>query len=280
MEKDISTFVINLIKNVNFTFDEKISKDSLNRMNSMGEKLEIFIKDIFSDTINLSNEYKLKEYEKNFSYLGNQNNPPDIIIKESDAIEVKKIEGIKKNDIALNSSYPKNKFYKNNQMLTEACRNCEDWEEKDILYIIGYVDENKIKSLLLLYGDCFSANKEVYEKIKKIIGEGIEEMDLEISQTKELGRINKVDPLGITNLRIRGMWSLKSPLMFLNEYINFDLENKNFTFHFILREEKFNTLINKEKLLNIKDLKIRDINIKNPDNPSNLIKTKYLYYEK
>jgi len=30
--------------------------------------------------------------------------------------------------------------------------------------------------------------------------------DIEFSQTKELGRVNRVDPLGITNLRIQGMW--------------------------------------------------------------------------
>ena len=34
---------------------------------------------------------------------------------------------------------------------------------------------------------------------------------LEAGETDELGRINKVDPLGITSLRVRGMWQIKNP---------------------------------------------------------------------
>ena len=35
--------------------------------------------------------------------------------------------------------------------------------------------------------------------------------DIEFGETNELGRVNKVDPLGITDLRIRGMWAIKHP---------------------------------------------------------------------
>ena len=64
---------------------------SLNRMNSMGEALEFYIKDIFSSAFSEKDiSKKEQKYSKEFSYLGNQNNPPDIIIKNGDAIEVKK----------------------------------------------------------------------------------------------------------------------------------------------------------------------------------------------
>jgi len=73
-----------------------------NRANSMGDALETYIKDIFCNSLSLNNSEKDKLYSQNFSYLGNQNNPPDIIIKNGDAIEVKKIESLS-SAIALNS---------------------------------------------------------------------------------------------------------------------------------------------------------------------------------
>lgn len=42
---------------------------------------------------------------------------------------------------------------------------------------------------------------------------GIGEINgLEFAKTKEIGRLNKVDPVGITYLRIRGMWGIKNPV--------------------------------------------------------------------
>ena len=110
-----------------------------NRANSMGEGLEEYIKDIFTNTIDESNsQLKLENLSEVFSYQGNKNNPPDLILKNSDAIEIKKLES-KNSAIALNSSYPKSKLYANSPMITTACRECEEWTEKDMLYAIGYL---------------------------------------------------------------------------------------------------------------------------------------------
>ncbi len=93
-----------------------------NRINNIGKALENFIQDIFADTLCVEDtQEKLKKYEKTFSYQGNQNNPPDLILKNSDAIEVKKIQ-TRTSAIALNSSYPKAKLYASNPMITKACR--------------------------------------------------------------------------------------------------------------------------------------------------------------
>jgi len=52
-----------------------------NTMNNMGEALETFIQDAFSDSINEQDPHKRKQNISNtFSYLGNQNNPPDMIV--------------------------------------------------------------------------------------------------------------------------------------------------------------------------------------------------------
>ncbi|MEE3718670.1 NgoPII family restriction endonuclease, partial [Tumidithrix elongata RA019] len=125
-----------------------------NRINAVGDALEAFIKDAFANTLN-SDAENTNTYSQVFSYIGNANNPPDLILKDSDAIEVKKIESLK-SQIALNSSYPKSRLLSNDPMITNACRNCEDirWTEKDIIYTIGVIRENKLKLIWFIYGDC------------------------------------------------------------------------------------------------------------------------------
>ena len=61
------------------------------QVNNMGEGLESYIKDVFANTTNETNEQKkLEIFEEIYSYQGNKNNPPDLILKNSDAIEIKK----------------------------------------------------------------------------------------------------------------------------------------------------------------------------------------------
>lgn len=167
---------------------------SLNRMNSMGEALEFYIKDIFSGSLSEADLSKKEQaYSQKFSYLGNQNNPPDIIIKGEDAIEVKKHIGARAGGLALNSSYPKDFLYSDSPMITAACHECEEWKKKDIVYVVGSIVDNKIKSLWLVYGNCYAASREVYEKIKNAITQGVNSLpDIEFGETNELGRVNKV----------------------------------------------------------------------------------------
>ncbi len=99
----------------------------------------------------MTNTLKNDLYNQAFSYLGNQNNPPDIIIKNGDSIEVKKVQG-NASGIALNSSYPKSKLYSDCSMITAHCKDCENWDIKDIFYIIGNTDDNDLKTLWFVYG--------------------------------------------------------------------------------------------------------------------------------
>ncbi|MBC6421820.1 MAG: NgoPII family restriction endonuclease [Hormoscilla sp. SP5CHS1] len=75
--------------------------------------------------MNEENEQKRVEaYSEVFDYQGNPNNPPDIILKKGDAVEIKKIESLR-TKIALNSSYPKSKLLPDNPTITKYCG--EDW---------------------------------------------------------------------------------------------------------------------------------------------------------
>jgi hypothetical protein len=245
---------------------------SNNRINSMGEPLETYIKDIFAETLFVSDEAaKRQKYNATFSYQGNQKNPPDLILKNGDAIEVKKIE--KKNSgIALNSSYPKAKLFANDLLITAKCRNCEMWQEKDMIYAIGVVSENKLKALWLIYGDCYAASKDKYERIKEVISSGISAIQgVEFSKTKELGKVKKVDPIGITDLRIRGLWHIKNPISVFNSIYQY-IDSVDFQLVVVVRKSKYDSMPIADRL------KLASLKIKNPDAPSLFIEAKLISY--
>lgn len=254
-----------------------------NRMNNAGKALETFVQDAFAGTIDERDKNRrLKKLEEIYSYEGNQNNPPDLMLKSSDAIEVKKLQS-KNSAIVLNSSYPKAKLYADSPMITKACKECEAWDVKDIIYAVGYTNDNSLKSLWLVYGDCFCADKETYERIKNTISGGVNSIaDVEFTQTKELGKVKKVDPLGITDLRIRGMWHINNPNKTFDYVYEYD-ESKDFQLICLLKKEKYNTLPAEDREvlenLNNNSVEVKDIKIKNPNNPIQLIDAKLLVFK-
>ena len=277
---NIINAIIQLVKNPKFEL-RKYS-ESHNRANNMGEALEEYIKDIFAGTVNESDEnIRNQKLSEVFSYLGNQNNPPDSMLRGGDAIEVKKIES-NDSSLALNSSYPKAKLFADSPMIKNACRTCENWTVKDMIYAVGVVDDNNIKSLALVYGDDYCAEKSVYEQIKTVIKNGVESISgVEFAETKELGRVNRVDPLGITYLRVRGMWGIENPFSVFDYVYKRDY-SKKFNFMALINNEKYYSFDNystlEEMCQNIVGLKIADIKIKNPNNPAQLKEAKLITY--
>ncbi len=279
MKTNILKAIFNLIGSKNNNL-KNIYRGS-NRANIMGEALEYYIKDLFCGSLNEKNMgIKDKIYSKHFSYIGNQNNPPDFIISEGDAAEVKKIEGI--GGIALNSSYPKSKLHSGSSMITQTCRDCEKWETKDVIYSIGTISGGALKLLWMVYGDCYAADSEVYERVRNKISKGVNELPgVEFSETDELGRVNKVDPLGITYLRIRGMWGIEHPNKVFNYVTKYD-RNKKFSFFALMRDTKYNSLpkADREAIEGIKDKSflISSIEIKDPNNPAIFIPAKLIQF--
>ena len=267
--------IINLIKNPVIQLNSK-SDYVRNRANNMGEALEEYIKDLFAETIEEKDlQKRIAKHSEIFSYSGNQNNPPDFMLRKGDAVEVKKIES-KGSSLALNSSYPKHKLFADSLMITKNCRECEDWKEKDIIYTVGVVGKDKktLESLAFVYGEDYCASKEIYEKIKTKIEEGIITIpDVEFCETKELGRVNRVDPLGITYLRIRGMWGIENPFKAF-EYIYSRDYNFDFNFMAIINEKKWKEMENTSELesliRNTENAGFSKEKIKNPDNPAEL----------
>lgn len=284
MTSNILVAIKNLIENPITALTAHYS--GRNRVNGIGNALEVYIKDLFANTLLFPDEYsRLNVYKEVFSYTGNQNNPPDIILKNGDAIEVKKIQG-NANALALNSSYLKDKLYADSTMITSNCRNCEKWDVKDIIYIVGNTTDTHLNELWFVYGDCYAADKEIYERIKNTITNGLHSIpNIELSETNELGKIKKVDPLGITDLRVRGMWSIFHPKRVF-DYIPKHSKSASFKFYCIMKTEKFAffSLEDRNNLLALIDNNnffIHDIQIRNPNNPAQLIPVKFMeyYYE-
>ncbi|MBA7496928.1 hypothetical protein ES702_07537 [subsurface metagenome] len=280
MSTNILKAIYNIVKN---PITDLVSHyQSPNRINSVGEALEFYIKDIFCNSLEIEDlNEKNKIYSKNFSYIGNQANPPDLIIKKGDVVEVKKIEGPRAG-IALNSSYPKDKLYSDSPMITQSCRGCEDWTEKEVVYVVGVAKKNKLKSLWFAYGNCYAASRETYERIKDRISLGIIDLEnIEFSETRELGRVNKVDPLGITYLRIRGMWHIENPSKVF-EYLPVAKSNSGFAMNAIILKENYSSFSKEDRerieKLKVKNFSIKDVGVKSPNNPAKLLEAKLLTF--
>ncbi len=258
------------VHDINEFYKDKISLG--NRMNSQGEMLELFVRDLFSGSYLIKD---WKEKEKNwsncFSHLGSNSLPPDFITHDGIAVEVKKSQKV--STIHFNSSYPK-KYY-------------PDKEKKinlDTVYIAGTLSKkNELEMLWLVYGDCLFARNDIYsskrEKLKEYIGSS--EDSNKQKTTKELGRYNKIDPLEITDLRIRGMYQVKHPTKVF-DYLLEDIRqenNKVNCFALVLESkwEKFSPKL-KSQIEKLTDLTVKKVSIKDPDNPQQRISARFIYF--
>ncbi len=263
---------------------KKYATKYLIRINAVGDKLEFYVLDAIAGTFRKTQQEKEAEYKRIFSWQGSQNNPPDLIIRGGDAFETKKIEGIN-SSLALNSSPPKSTLLITDPRLTSECRKCEEnWKEKDIFYIVGSVDKTqKMKYLFFVQGKCYCANHSVYDNLhsslKKEIEEVLSKNKLKSKETVELGGVDKVDPLGITSLRIRGMWNIENPKEVFSKTIDFDA-TKEFSLFVIMEKEKYNSFPSEDrKRIEInKSIQIKDIAISNPNDTAKNIDAKLISF--
>lgn len=252
-----------------------------NRANQMGIALEDYVKNAFANCIGQSEREIKYARNKTFSYLGYSNNPPDAMLAGSDAIEIKKLESLGTSQLQLNSSYPKNKLYSNNPKISITCRTCEEWDEKDMLYIVGQVKNQELHNIFFIYGDLYCDSHEVYESTENAIKEGLHSLEgVELAETNELGRVNKVDHLEISDLRVRGMWLIKSPFLQF-DYLTEKLNDYTFKLVALIPEHKYFSFENVdefEEFCEDKGVSISDEEIEDPQNPANLIKSKLIIY--
>jgi hypothetical protein len=244
------------------------------RINQVGEQLEFYVKDAICGSFNTKDE--LAHSRGTFSYSGNQNNGPDVVIANGDAFEIKKIENLKAS-LALNNSFPKDRLYHDDPRITQECRNIDggNWVSKEIFYVIGVAEKGKVKHLFLVHGRCYAADRAIYETKATRLKQGIDAFfkteGWETAKTTELGRINKMDPLGITNFRIRGMWEIENPVRVFSYVYKVD-ERRSFSLVALMTKEKYDSFPKEDRLAieNNKELVSKVVNVKNPNNPAQL----------
>lgn len=278
---NVLTAIESIVKYSSLNVVENSEEGVHNRANQMGDALEKYVKDAFANCLGQSERANKQARSQTFSYLGNSNNPPDAMLKGSDAIEIKKLESLGTSQLQLNSSYPKNKLYSDNPKISNICRTCEEWDEKDMLYVVGQVNKQELHNLFFIYGDLYCDSHEVYKGVENVIKNGLKSLEgVELAETNELGRVNKVDHLEISDLRVRGMWLIKSPFLQF-EYLTKDINEYNFKLVALIPESKYTHFENVdefEKFCEDYGVSISDEKIEDPQNPANLINSKLIIY--
>ncbi|MEZ4877310.1 MAG: NgoPII family restriction endonuclease [Flavobacterium sp.] len=277
--------ILDAIVNISIIEDLTINEITFgnNRANNMGEGLESFIKDAFTNTfLEDDKNIRLKKYNEVFSYQGSKNNPPDLMLKNGDALEIQKVESLT-TDLQLNSSYPKAKLFSNSTLINNHCKKSEEWTEKDFIYTIGHIPKgtNKLSSLWFVYGSIYAADENCYISVKNSLTEGLEKKpDINFSETNEIGRVNFVDPLKITNLRVRGMWLLQPPYKVFKHIHNYSNDGK-FQCFLLIPEDKYYKLPkdSRDRIEGLTIISIEDVKVENPNNPADLINIKFITYK-
>ena len=261
-----------------------------NKIQIVGSGLEEFIKQLFANTFGkpMKKTQRNRAHSKIFSYAGNANNPPDIIIRNGDAIEVKKADSLTAN-IQLNSSPPKASLLASDSRINNRCRQLaidEGWSQKDIIYAIGSLSSTKeLKRLWFIYGDCFAADHSVYERAAQSITDAISQNfdETGLATTNELAGVPNVDPLGITYLRVRGMWIIKNPAVVFKDLVRVENNQAHFRTYCLMLASKFESIDPRSISVFMDQLddkmKIQDVEIADPNNTSQLMKAKLISYE-
>jgi len=281
------TNILEAIYNISQLKDLKIKniKFGNNRAVSVGEGLESFVKDAFTNTFNELNKKKRQDkYNEIFSYQGSKRTPPDLMIKGGIAIEVKKTESLT-SELQLNSSHPKAKLYSSSKLINKHCRDSKEdkWTEKDFVYVIGHIPKgtNTLSSIWFIDGSIYAADEDVYLNLKDSLTENLENnAEIDFSPTNEIGRVNFVDPLKITNLRIRGMWLLQPPYKAFDYVHNYN-ENKKFQCIAILSVSNYNAMPEKSRKLieESEQITIEEVDTLDPNNSVAYIKSKLIRFE-
>jgi hypothetical protein len=269
--KNISDFKTNNIRGY-------LKEHATPQIKTVSEQMAYYVKHAISGSFKSAKDKKPKErYDGIFSYLGNKNKPPDMILTGSDALIIKTIKTIK-GSITITNAPPKDRLKWDDPWIIKNCRNVDggQWNSKDIFYVTGWIERGKIKYLYFVQGRCYASEAKVYNKkiegIKNNIEKYLVSEGVETNNTIGLGKVTNMDPLGITNLTIRSVWKIQNPLRAFSDIYSYD-KKQDFTLIALMLKNKFDSFPKKDinVIIGDKQINLRDVKIKNPNNPSKKI---------
>jgi len=90
-----------------------------------------------------------------------------------------------------------------------------------------------------------------------------------------------VDPLGITYLRVRGMWGIYTPQKVFGYLTEFNKES-DFSVFALMLDEKYKSFPKKDRdsIESNSKIKIKSVEIKSPNNPANYLNAKLICFVK
>jgi hypothetical protein len=264
--KNISDFKTN-------NMHEYFKDYATSQITTVRQQIENYVKDAISGSFKSVKDKKSTDrYSETFSYIGNKNKPPDMIMKGGDAVIIKTIKTYK-GSLTINNSPPKDRIMWNDPWIIKSCQTIDggQWNSKDIFYAIGWTEKRKLKYLNFLHGSCFIPEEKFFNKkiqgLKKNIYNYLESEGLEAKSAIGLGKVDNIDPLGIINLRIKGVWRIKNPLVIFSDIFNYD-RKQEFTSIALMLKNKFDSFPKKDvnAIVNDNQIEIKDVKIKNPNN--------------
>ncbi|MCJ0916139.1 NgoPII family restriction endonuclease [Mammaliicoccus sciuri] len=249
-------------------------------VNAAGDSLEYFVKDMFctgASQYQYEHE-KQKVYEKYLTWQGDSKHFPDFIVRDGVGVEPKKVNDNSGSTLSLNSSYPKDYIYPDSQNLPkESLIKESNWQKKEVIYVVGNLNtkNNKLISIWMVYGNTFIPNRDVYHELINEIRESISKTNATLKKSKELARAIGVDPLGNSNLRVRGMYELRHPSNVFGQYIDVNSFPKDSTrIYLVILKKDLDKLENNEiqeelsKYYSTGRLIKKEMNIPDPNNVS------------
>ena len=281
MNRNIIDAIGTLIKREPFYLDDPYSSENPN-VSARYWSIKEYVENLFTDSFDARDMgERIYRHMKVFSHFGNLANPPDLILRGGDAIEIKNIYipkrysrgRLERDPLILNTLYPRQKLYADDPMITDACRKAEKWTVKDIIYAVGASRGKQLTHLCMVYGSDYCASARHYEKLLAEMRARLKDIP-NLNKTwseRYLGRIGKVDPTGATYLELRNMWYLENPWSYFRDIYRPN-PSAGFNFMCIINDEKFSRLKNGNKLFAWAEicpqLKLELVSIKNPDEPA------------
>ena len=265
--KNISDFKTN-------NMSEYIKDYAPAQIKTVRQQIEYYVKDAISNSFkSIKDKKPTDRYNGVFSYLGNKNKPPDMIIQDGDAVVIKTIKTYQ-GSLTINNSPPKDRLMWNDPWILKNCRSIDggQWNRKDLFYVIGWIEKRRMKYLNFIQGSCFIPEEKVYTKkiddLKKNIYTYLESEGLDANRTISLAKVSNMDPLGVTNLRIKAVWRIKNPLKIFSDTFSYD-KNEEFTSISLMLKNKFDSFPKKDIATLEKDnqIEIEDVKVKNPNKP-------------